>query len=165
MPIGCHACQSWYCSRCVSGWLFWGESTAVDGVLRTAELPCGDPFTVVLRLFWGDLLSYYAHGPTPMTYSERSAYCVRPQKKRGGALGCCCELKLFALRPTETQSLRVYTEFRGIARPIELRNSLFFEIHCHRAYKGSPGTVVTAPIPAVRWNRSHATASCNQAVM
>ena len=28
VPIGCHACQSWYCSRCVSG---WGESTAVEG--------------------------------------------------------------------------------------------------------------------------------------
>ena len=27
MPIGCHACQSWYCSRCMSG---WGESTAVE---------------------------------------------------------------------------------------------------------------------------------------
>ena len=28
VPIGYHACQSWYCSRCVSG---WGESTAVEG--------------------------------------------------------------------------------------------------------------------------------------
>ena len=29
MLVGCHACQSWYCSRCVSG---WGESTAVEGM-------------------------------------------------------------------------------------------------------------------------------------
>ena len=38
MPIGCHACQSSYCSRCVSG---WGESTATtffDNLFPTLRL-------------------------------------------------------------------------------------------------------------------------------